>query len=194
MKLKVLAPFYRDADFIEALWQSAPVLQDFPKDAHLVFSYHGLPVSHLVKADPKGQHCMKTSGCCDREGPWSPTCYRQQAMVTSRLLAQKMGLPGDRWSVAWQSRVGRNRWLEPELLGHVERLAASGVRHLVLMCPSFVADCLETLEELDMGVRDAFLEAGGEQFERVPCLNDHPVWVDMLARRISTPLPASCRH
>lgn len=176
---EVVPPFYREERYIEALVrQSAPYLEgDYD---HLLFSFHGVPERHLRKTDPTGQHCLRAEGCCDTPSAAHALCYRHQVFDTVRHFVRRAGIPEGRYSVAFQSRLGRDAWLQPATEARLEALAASGVRRLRVMCPSFVADCLETIEEIGMRGRETFLEAGGEEFERIPCLNDHPAWIDTL--------------
>jgi ferrochelatase len=177
--LDVIQPFYDDPMYIEALAEST---RDYLVEGydHLLVSYHGLPERHLRKADPTGSHCLSSDDCCARPSEAHATCYRHQVLRTTELLAERLALPSGKHSVAFQSRLGRDKWLGPFTVDEVGRLAASGVKRLLVMCPAFVSDCLETIEEIGMGVRDAFLAAGGESFERIPCLNDHVKWIDAL--------------
>jgi len=104
-------------------------------------------------------------------------------MKTAWRFVKSAGIPDDKWSVSFQSRLGREPWMEPYTDQEIERLAKEGKKNLLVICPAFVTDCLETLEEISMEGKDIFLEAGGEQFHQIPCLNDHPKWVDLLANR-----------
>ncbi len=179
VKLNVVGPFYKHPDYIDALVESTRGKLDGDMD-HLLFSYHGLPERHLGKSDPTGTHCLKSNRCCEEPSAAHMTCYRHQVMVTTELLVGRLGISHDRYSVAFQSRVGRDPWLEPATSEEFERLAAAGVKHLKVICPAFVSDCLETLEEIEIGGREAFLAAGGERLELIPCLNDHPRWIRAL--------------
>lgn len=183
VKLKVLAPFYQEPDYIAALAQSAQpwLQQDFD---HVLFSYHGLPELHITKADPTGQHCLKTADCCTRPSVAHATCYRHQVLRTTELFVAATGLRADQYSVAFQSRLGRAKWLEPATENELHALAARGVKKLLVLCPAFVTDCLETLEEIEIRGNEVFREAGGSELLLVPCLNVHPQWVDTLAHWI----------
>ena len=142
---------------------------------HLLFSFHGLPLSHVYAACGGG--CRRACQQLER-----PDCYIQQCRASSRALAAHVeGLP---FSFAFQSRMRGSRWTSPHTLEVVASLARQGCRRLMVACPSFVCDCLETLEEIGMGVREAFLRAGGEAFELVPCLNDETAWVEGLAQAL----------
>lgn len=178
--LKVLPPFYQDPQYIEALVeQTKPYLQqDFD---HLLFSYHGLPESHITKRDATGEHCLKRADCCMQPHPAQATCYRHQVMMTTKAFTERLGLPAEKFSVAFQSRLGRQVWLGPNTEDVLIELAHKGVRKVLVMCPAFVTDCLETLEEIAIRGEEVFIEAGGESLTLVPCLNAHPAWVDVLA-------------
>jgi ferrochelatase len=179
--LSVLPPFYRQPAYIDALVQSAAPYLAQGYD-HLLFSYHGLPERHLRKADPTGSHCLSTESCCAAPSPAHAFCYRHQVLETTKLFAQQAGIPAGRTSVAFQSRLGQDKWLQPATAGELPRLAEAGVRRLLVICPAFVTDCLETLEEIGAAGREAFLRASGQSFEMIPALNTHPAWVAALGR------------
>lgn len=184
MKLDVLSPFYSEPDYIDALHQSAkPYLeQDYD---HLLFSFHGIPERHLRKGDPSKAHCLKTPDCCNSCSPVQEVCYRAQCLRTVKELVKAAGIPEEKYSVSFQSRFGREPWLQPYTDLELERFGREGkVKKLLVMCPAFVSDCLETLEEISMAGKESFLECGGEEFTQIPCLNEHPAWVDFLQRRI----------
>ncbi|MFI7835573.1 ferrochelatase [Pseudomonas asiatica] len=181
LQLRVLQPFYEHPDYIEALVASArPYLeQDYD---HLLLSFHGLPERHLKKLDPTGKHDFQAADCCkDANADMRAVCYRGQCLATARAFAQKMGIPDGKWSVSFQSRLGRAKWIEPYTEARLDELAKAGVKKLLVMCPAFVADCIETLEEIGMRGSEQFVEAGGQELVLVPCLNDHPEWVKALA-------------
>ena len=179
-ELAVLQPFYDQPEYIDALVASAkPYLQeDFD---HLLLSFHGLPERHLTKLDPTGNHCFKGADCCRTASPEVlAVCYRAQCIRAAESFARVMGLPEGKWSVSFQSRLGRAKWIEPYTEARLDELAKAGVKRLLVMCPAFVADCIETLEEIGDRGREQFIEAGGEELVLVPCLNDHPDWVQAL--------------
>jgi ferrochelatase len=179
IRFSLLAPFYDQPEYIDALVDSArPYLkQDFD---HLLLSFHGLPERHLRKLDPR-KHCLKGPDCCRTAPPQVlATCYRAQCMRSAAAFAERMGLRPEQWSVSFQSRLGRDKWIEPYTESRLEELAGQGVKKLLVMCPAFVADCIETLEEIGDRGREQFQAAGGESLQLVPCLNDHPSWVAAL--------------
>ncbi len=181
IKLKVQPPFYDDNQYIEALYLSMKPYFDQPFD-HILFSYHGLPKRHILKSDSTGKHCLKKKNCCSTSSVAHKTCYRHQTYRTTQLLAKRAGLAPDRFTLCFQSRIGLDSWLQPASADTILRLADQGVKKLLVACPSFVTDCLETLEEIGIQGKNAFLAAGGESFELIPCLNTHPAWVEVLAR------------
>lgn len=171
--------FYDDEGFISAQAKIAEEkLAEFRAD-HVLMSYHGLPESH-VKATTRG-HCLKGADCCASLGSHNRFCYRAQAFATSRLLAQKLGLGPKEYSVAFQSRLGRTPWIRPFTDMILSDLYKSGVRRLAVTVPSFVSDCLETIEEIGFRAREDWKSLGGEDFLLIPCVNSDPRWVKALA-------------
>jgi ferrochelatase len=182
MSLRVLQPFYADSDYVEALYESARPALDAGYD-HVLFSYHGLPMRHLTRADSSRGHCLKVQDCCEAESPAHATCYRFQTLSTTRAFVRRAGISGQNWSISYQSRLGREAWMEPYTDRELARLGALGVKRLLVLTPAFVADCLETLEEIAMAGRATFQRAGGGEFQHVACLNEHPAWVSFLVQR-----------
>lgn len=181
VRLSTKAPFYDEAEYIDALVAGSKPYLDKGYD-HLLFSYHGLPERHLRKSDPTKSHCLMSSGCCQTPSEAHKTCYRHQVLVTTEEFVKRAGIPREKYSVSYQSRLGRDPWLQPYTDDTLKQLAESGVKKLLVMCPSFVADCLETLEEIGDEGKEEFLKHGGKEFEMIPCLNDHPQWIDVLAK------------
>jgi ferrochelatase len=183
MRIACVQPFYADADYIEMLHAVAAPYLATPHD-HLLFSYHGIPERHLRKADSSHAHCTMFSECCTTASPAHATCYRHQCVRTTSEFARRAGLDPSRYSISYQSRLAGEPWLTPFTDFELVRLPKAGVRRLLVICPSFLADCLETLEEISMVGRESFLAAGGEHFEKIMCPNDHPVFIDFLANRV----------
>lgn len=176
VQFSILQPFYDQPEYLEALVNSAKPYVEQAFD-HLLLSFHGLPERHLNKLDPTGQHCFKDADCCKNASPEVLlTCYRAQCIRTAEAFAARMGLPDGKWSVSFQSRLGRAKWIEPYTEARLDALARQGVKKLLVMCPAFVADCIETLEEIGDRGLEQFREAGGEQLVLVPCLNDSEQW------------------
>lgn len=152
--------FHDDPRYIEAL--AAQVREAWERDGRgerLVMSFHGVPRRTLELGDP--YHC--------------------ECLVTARLLAEQLSLSRDQWVVTFQSRFGKAQWLQPYTEPILEALAREGVRAVDVICPGFVVDCLETLEEISIEAKSAFIKAGGRQFRYIPCLNEAPVFIDALA-------------
>ena len=184
LKTTLLPPFYNEPGYIAALLeQTRPVLEngDFDK---VVFSFHGIPQRHLVKTDPSHDHCLTTPDCCNTRHPAHATCYRHQCAMTVEHFVTAAGLPPEKYLLTFQSRLGRQPWLQPYTDKTLEELGASQNKRVKVLCPAFTADCLETLEEIAGQGRETFLGAGGESFEQIPCLNDHPKFIDFLEDRV----------
>jgi ferrochelatase len=179
--LDAVSDFHDDPGFVEAFAAVArPVLADFRPD-HVLLSYHGLPERHVRKSDPTGRHCLASAECCATIGRANRHCYRAQCFATSRALAAALALAPARHSVSFQSRLGRDPWLRPYTDERLPELARAGVRRLALLCPAFVADCLETVEEIGIRARDQWASLGGEALALVPSLNASPRWVEAVA-------------
>ncbi|HEY5349315.1 MAG TPA: ferrochelatase [Candidatus Lustribacter sp.] len=179
LRHRFVAPFFEDPAYLDAL--TASVRAHVPADAqHVLFSYHGIPKRHLRKVDPTGAHCLRSADCCATPSPAHATCYRHQIIATTEAVAARMGLRPGEYGFAFQSRLGGG-WLEPYTDKELVALPARGVKRLAVVCPSFVADCLETLEEIALRGRELFLGSGGDAFTCVPCLNDDAAWIEALA-------------
>ncbi|MSU48164.1 MAG: ferrochelatase [Opitutus sp.] len=182
IKIESLQPFYSDPDYIDALVASARPYLAQPHD-HLLFSYHSIPQRHLTKADSSKAHCLVVPDCCNHCSPAHATCYKAQVTRTTQLFVQRAGLDPARCSIAFQSRIAGEPWLTPYTDFEYQRLAAEGRKRLLVITPAFVTDCLETLEEIRVRGDEDFKAAGGESFTHIPCLNDHPAYIDFLAKR-----------
>ncbi|MEM6346175.1 MAG: ferrochelatase [Bacteroidota bacterium] len=181
LKMDVLPPFYNEEKYISVLGDS--MRPHIPEDYdHLLFSYHGVPERHIKKGDVTKKHCLKSGDCCDKSCPEAQTvCYRHQVIETSKLVAKYLEIPEEKYTVAFQSRLGPDPWLKPYTAKTLEELPEEGVKNLAVVCPAFVSDCLETIEEIGMEGQESFLESGGEAFTMIPCLNDQDPWVHLLA-------------
>ena len=179
-RLHFIQPYYNHDAYIAALADSiAPHLEgDWD---HILFSYHGVPERHILKGDVTGRHCLKVENCCAVPSAAHEFCYRHQCFATTQLVVEKLNLPEGKWSQSFQSRLGRDPWLQPYTAARLEALPKEGIKKLVVVCPAFVSDCLETLEEIAVEGKEIFLHAGGSHFEMIPCLNVHPLWVRTLA-------------
>lgn len=182
--LSFIKPFYDDADYIEALCESIKPHLENDYD-QILFSYHGIPERHILKCDPTKQHCLKVNDCCDVASPAHQTCYRHQCWTTTNLVADNLNIPKEKRGFSFQSRLGRDPWLQPYTAVRLGELPKEGVKKLLVVCPAFVADCLETLEEMGEEGKEIFLHAGGESFDLIPCLNVHPLWIGALSKWIN---------
>jgi len=182
LRVMPMAPFYNEPGYVAEL--AALAREHLHDDDHLLFSYHGLPERQIRKCDSTRSHCLQVENCCGTPSPAHARCYRHQVFETSELVARALGLADDRWDVSFQSRLGRAKWIEPYTDATLEALPARGVKRLAVMCPAFVADNLETLEEIGIEGRETFLEAGGERFTLIPCLNARAGWIEFLAREL----------
>lgn len=181
MKLTIQPPFFDAPDYIAALVTGAKKHLDGGYD-HLLFSFHGIPERHLKVSDPTGCHCLVKENCCDVASPAQATCYRAQCFKTVSAFVKAAGVPAGKFSVSFQSRLGKEPWLKPYTDLELAEFPKRGLKKLLVMCPAFVADCLETIEEIDMRGRETFLAAGGKEFAQIPCLNEEPAWIDVLER------------
>ena len=184
VNLVVQTPYFDHQDYIQALAASAREMLDRGFD-HLLFSFHGLPERQLKKTDPSGSHCLAANNCCIGNHPSHDTCYRAQCFKTAEAFVSTTGIPPEKFSVAFQSRLGRDPWLKPYTDLELSHLAKQGIKRMLVICPAFVSDCLETLEEIGMRAKETFIEAGGESLELIPCMNEHPLWLKTLENMVA---------
>lgn len=177
--LDFVPAFFDDPGFLASFEAVAkPVLADKTPD-HVLFSFHGLPVRQITKTDAGGNHCFKSETCCDTLA--NPNCYRAQSYFTARELAKRLALPADKFTVCFQSRLGRTPWIQPYTDVVLDELPKKGIKKLAVLCPAFVADCLETVEEIGMRAKEQWHKAGGEELTLVPSLNATQPWIDAVA-------------
>jgi ferrochelatase len=184
MPVRYLAEFFREPGFVDAFGKVAENFLSRVSYSHLIFSYHGLPERQVKKLDPTGSHCLASEKCCDVEVAANAHCYRNQCFQTTTKLVSRLGLKPGSYSIGFQSRLGPVQWIRPFTDHLIPALAAKGVKRLAVMSPAFVADCLETLEEIQMRLRRQFLEAGGEELYLVPSLNSSDGWVKAVAEMV----------
>ncbi|MDP1842719.1 MAG: ferrochelatase [Sediminibacterium sp.] len=182
-KLTVVPPYFENKIYIDALVSSIqPYLhQDFDK---LIFSYHGIPERHIKKGDITCEHCLKVKDCCNVASSAHEFCYRHQTFETTKLVSSQLGLQHNKVEQTFQSRLGQDKWLTPYTAARLKELPKEGVKKLLVACPAFVSDCLETLEEIAVEGKEIFIEAGGESFTMIPCLNAQPNWIKAVDRLI----------
>ena len=178
-RLNFIKPFYNESHYLDALAEHIrPYLRE--EVDHVLFSYHGVPGRHIRKSDPTGNHCLQSAACCETASPAHATCYRHQCFTTTREIVRLLNIPEGKYSNSFQSRLGKG-WLEPFTDIRLEEMPKEGIRKLLILCPAFVSDCLETLEEIAIRGKEAFLGAGGEEYTMIPCLNVDSRWVHTLA-------------
>jgi protoporphyrin/coproporphyrin ferrochelatase len=178
--LRFIRHFYNNDAYLNALSNHIGTYLQKDYD-HILFSYHGIPERHITKRDITGCHCLKSEDCCSTPSPAHEFCYRHQCFDTTREVVARLQIPAGKWSNSFQSRLGRDPWLRPYTDHKLEEFPSKGIKKLLIVCPAFVSDCLETLEEIAEEGKETFLHAGGESYEMIPCLNTEPVWVDVLA-------------
>ncbi len=172
---------YYDLDGMLDIYADNARVHDVDSFEHFVFSFHGLPQRQLVKADDTGVHCLKSADCCKQITGANKFCYSAQCYQTARLIAAKLGIPDDKYTVTFQSRLGKDPWAQPYTSDVIHSLAKNGTKRLMVFSPAFVADCLETIYEIAEEYELEFRQLGGEKLQLVESLNDNPRWVDCLA-------------
>lgn len=173
VEIKFLKAFYNHPDYVKVLGDS--IKEKLPENFdQLLFSYHGIPERHDKKALEFG-----------KRNKIEVETYRNQCFESSRLVAEYLGLKPEQYTTTFQSRLGKDPWIQPYTDKTLEEFPAKGVKNLAVCTPAFVADCLETLEEISMEGKDEFLHAGGETFTYIPCLNDRDDWTDVMVKWIN---------
>jgi protoporphyrin/coproporphyrin ferrochelatase len=183
-KLTTIKPYYDNADYISALAETMRpyINKEYDK---ILFSYHGVPERHMKKSDCTGTHCLKVPDCCHVASPAHAHCYRHQTIRTTELITEYLSLPVQKIEQTFQSRLGRDPWLKPYTAIRLAELPAEGFKRIIVVCPAFVSDCLETLEEMAEEGKEIFLKAGGESFTLIPCMNTETIWVNTLVKWIN---------
>ncbi len=185
LKITTVQPFYTDKDYIEALYEVSKPYFDQPHD-HVLFSYHGIPERHLRKADSSKAHCLTVNDCCATCSTAHATCYRAQVLATTRALVKRAGISAEKYSVSFQSRLAGEPWLTPYTDFELVRLPKEeGKKNLLILCPAFVSDCLETIEEISGEGKEIFMNSGGVKFQQIPCLNDQEPYIDFVHGRVA---------
>lgn len=183
-EIRFLPPFFDHPGFLGSFAEiGAPRLAEFHPD-HILFSFHGLPERQILKGDPSGSHCLKSADCCEKLVPANGLCYRAHCFQTAYGMARLLNLSEENYSITFQSRLGRTPWIKPYTDLFLNQLARQGKKRVAVFCPSFVADCLETLEEIGIRAREQFKQEGGEELMLIPSLNSHPTWVKTVAQML----------
>lgn len=181
LELRIKRAFYDDPRYEQILAES--IKNALPADVdHLLFSYHGVPERQIKGSDVTKAHCLQVDNCCAKDSPTQLFCYRHQTLATTQAVARLLNLKPGSYSTSFQSRLGPVKWLDPFTDKTIVELAQKGVKKLAVVCPAFVSDCLETIEEIGEEGRELFLENGGEEFTLIPCLNDQSDWAQLLAK------------
>lgn len=174
--LKFIPPFYADPGFLDSFAAVArSELERFTVD-HILFSFHGLPERQVKRTDRTGKHCLASPDCCARIGDANRNCYRAQCFHTARELATRLELSEERYTVCFQSRLGRTPWIRPFTDDLYRTLPGRGIKRIAVLSPAFVADCLETLEEIAIRGAEEFKRSGGEELRLIPSLNSETDW------------------
>lgn len=185
IKISDIPAFYNKPDYIEVLSNSIQKHLDEKKPEHLLFSYHGVPERHIKKSDITKSHCKIDRSCCNTASAAHEFCYRHQCYETTKQVAEFLKLKEGTYSTSFQSRLGRDPWLQPYTDKTIDNFAENGIKNLSVVTPAFVSDCLETLEEIGMEAKHSFEENGGEHFSTIPCLNDNDRWANTLTKWIN---------
>ena len=175
-----IPPFYNHPLYIESLARTALPYLEKPHD-HVLFTFHGLPEKHILKSNQGKDHCLKKDDCCNRIHQQNQFCYRAHCYETARSLAKKLKIQEENYSVSFQSRMGKHPWIQPYTESILESMPEKGIKNLIVLCPSFIADCLETLEEIAIRGTEVFVSAGGESLSMVPALNSDAFWSQTVA-------------
>ena len=184
-KLHFVSNYYDHPEMIAIFANNARKF-DLNSYDHYIFSYHGLPVRQLKRADASGQHCARKEGCCQQLSTVNQFCYSAQCHATTRALIAQLGLDQAKCTTTFQSRLGPEEWAKPYTSSVIESLAKRGAKRLLVFSPAFVADCLETIVEIGSEYQEEFEEMGGEKIDLVPSLNDDPKWIELVARMVKS--------
>ncbi|HUG75492.1 MAG TPA: ferrochelatase [Acidimicrobiia bacterium] len=184
--IAVAPAFYDHPGFVEAQAAlAAPMIEEHRPD-HVLFSYHGLPEKQIRTSDTTGSWCLASENCSLVMTTENRFCYRAQSHATTRAISESLGLEPGSFSTAFQSRLAGQKWIEPYTDRVIVDFAERGIRRLAVLTPSFTTDCLETLEEIGIRLRNQWADLGGESLALVPCVNTHPLWVDGLAGMVES--------
>lgn len=190
MEIVRLWPTIPNTSFVNSFHDNEGMIATFAENGkqyqpetfdHILFSFHGLPQRQLKKCDHTGNYCLRVEGCCDTLNDTNKFCYSAQCHDTAYLIAEKLGIPREKFTICFQSRLGNDPWVKPYTSEVIDELAKKGLKSLLVFCPAFVADCLETVYEVTVEYGDEFREKGGQRVQLVESLNDNPRWISALA-------------
>ncbi len=179
-KMRFVNSFLDHPNFIRGFVENGRKWMDKYEYDHFVFSYHGLPERQIRKGDISKQVC-KLGDCCATLRPDNQHCYRAQCFETTRRLVRELGIPEDKYTTCFQSRLGQDEWIKPYTEDLVKALPKRGIKNVLAFSPAFVSDCLETTIEVGEEYKELFEENGGEHWHLVESLNDSPLWIELLA-------------
>lgn len=180
--IRFIQSYYNHTGFIGAFAEIGKQYEPNAYD-HILFSFHGLPQRQLIKGDDHA-HCQQKKDCCHSIGTHNQSCYGAQCYATAHALAEALHIPKEKYTICFQSRLGKDPWVEPYTSEVLKTLAAEGKKRLLVFCPAFVADCLETIFEVSVEYHEEFVHLGGEKVQLVESLNTHPLWVKVLCDMI----------
>lgn len=185
--VQVISHLYQDENFLQSFVSNIRKY-DISQYDHFLFSYHGVPLRHIKDADVSGQHCQQNGAgaCCDQITSCNHMCYRAQCVATTNALAERIGLSKDQYSISFQSRLGKEEWVQPYTSDVISQLAKEGKKKVLVSCPAFVADCLETIFEIGVEYAEEFEEQGGEKLQLVESLNSSDQWVDTVVQLVTS--------
>lgn len=175
IKVTKVIDYYNHPAYISALCDEIGKF-DMQNFDHILFSYHGLPVRHIRKGDSSKKHCLKSDNCCEHISEINRSCYKAHCLHTTKAIVAKLEIEESRYSNCFQSRLGKEEWIQPYTAEVLENLTKQGKKKILTICPAFTADCLETLYEISEEYKHEFQSYGGENLEKVNCVNDSDKW------------------
>lgn len=193
MRLMSTWPTFPEISFVNQFYDNELMIEAFADNGrlkktetfdHVLFSFHGLPIRQLKNVDNSGNHGCDAPNCCAQISSTNKFCYVAQCHATARLIAEKLHIAPEKYTVCFQSRLGKEPWVQPYTSDALEKLAHEGAKRLLVFSPAFVADCIETLYEITVEYGQEFKKLGGEHVELVPSLNTHPKWIEALKQMV----------
>ena len=184
LKYELIEYFYNQKFFIDNIVKSIAESQDYHESDFLLFSFHGLPKRHVKKSDLSNKHCLIKTKCCEDINKYNQMCYSHHCFETVNSVIKKLN-PNKPYDISFQSRFGIDAWLQPNTTDIIEKLAKKGIKKISVICPAFIFDCLETLEEIAIRNNEYFKVAGGDQIKLIPSLNDNQEWIVGLSKYIN---------
>lgn len=185
--LELINSYATDPGLIEA-FKAAAKNRDLTSYDHILFSFHGLPEKQLKKVD-RGDHCTLSDSCCHTLTKKNHFCYGAQCYATGQALAHALDLNKERYTICFQSRLGKDPWKQPYLSDVLKECVTRGDKKVLVFCPSFVCDCVETLHEIGVEYAELFHSLGGERLDLVEGLNNDPAWIEALVHLVKKRVP-----